>query len=214
MTTKTSKKQLGNVDTNPIEQQISQGVSVIKQAIKDEAQAEINTLWRQLLRPTKEMTKEDIKQPVNEGPVKTGDLSEGEELIFSKQEIQPAIDYVNEILHSQEKTTQKENQELRVKIEEITIELKKLSKSSKELELTFRDVDVETLPQAPGKYHLNFFEWILITIRNTRMRVEESASWIGVVSGKKAKKDYWALAKKHGTSYMLSGERVVAQQVG
>jgi hypothetical protein len=70
------------------------------------------------------------------------------------------------------------------------------------------------MPAKPGKYHLNFFEWMLVTIQNARMRIEDSAAWVGVVSGKKNKKDYWNLAKSHGTSFMLSGERVAATQVG
>ena len=113
-----------------------------------------------------------------------------------------------------EQRQKQENRELRTKIEEITIELKKLSKSSKELEVTIKDVNIDLLPEAPGKYHVNFFEWILLTIQIARVRVEESANWASTVTGKRAKKDYWSLSRKHGTSYQLSGERAVAQQVG
>jgi hypothetical protein len=34
------------------------------------------------------------------------------------------------------------------------------------------------------------------------------------LAGKKAKKGYWDSAKKHGTSFTLSSDRVVSQQVG
>jgi hypothetical protein len=34
------------------------------------------------------------------------------------------------------------------------------------------------------------------------------------MAGKKAKKGYWDSAKKHGTSFTLSSDRVVSQQVG
>lgn len=148
----------------------------------------------------------------------SGELNEGEEIIFIKKETvsnkEPGIDYVNEIIHAETRITRTNEAHLEAKIEEITIELKKLANSSKVLQTEFKDITVASLPAKPGKYHLNFFEWMLVTIQNARMRIEDSAAWVGVVSGKKNKKDYWNLAKSHGTSFMLSGERVAATQVG
>lgn len=147
-----------------------------------------------------------------------GELQEGEEVSFLRQEvkldIEPGIDYRREVVHAQEKIQGQENAELRAKLEQITIELKQLSKSSKQIEATFQSVSVENLPVNPGKYHLNFFEWVLATIQTARIRIEDSAAWVGVISNKKSKKDYWSLAKSKGTSFSLSSERVVAQQVG
>ncbi|MEK7159890.1 MAG: DUF5660 family protein [Patescibacteria group bacterium] len=154
----------------------------------------------------------------NAGEKASGDLNEGEEVIFPKKEkkvdVEPGIDYFREIIHAETKISQRNEAHLETKIQEIVVELKKLSESSKELQLEFKDITVATLPVKPGKYHLNFFEWMLITIQNARMRVEDSAAWIGVISGKKGKKDYWTLVKSHGTSFMLSGERVTATQTG
>jgi hypothetical protein len=55
---------------------------------------------------------------------------------------------------------------------------------------------------------------MLATIKSARMRIEESQAFVGVLSNKASKKDYWSLAKSQGTSFSLSGERVVATQVG
>jgi len=82
------------------------------------------------------------------------------------------------------------------------------------LEVEFKAVVVEQRPVAIGKYHVNFFEWMLSVVRAARIKVEESGSWLSAMSGKKAKKDYWGMSKKHGTSFSLSGERVVSQQTG
>ncbi len=154
-----------------------------------------------------------------------GELQEGEEISFAKAkqqqkekraEIEPGIDYRREVIHAETVHAQHENRELRGQLEQIRVELKKIVETSQELEATFKEVVKETVQQTvkPGKYHVNFFEWMLSTIQNARVRIESSASWVSAISGKKSKKDYWSLSKSQGTSFSLSGERVVAQQTG
>jgi len=153
----------------------------------------------------------------------SGDLQEGQEVSFSKEagneravNKEPGIDYTGEIIHAETRRMQTENREISQRLEEIRGELTKLRQASKELESAFKDVTRETLTHAvkPGKYHLNFFEWVLSTIQNARVRIESSASWASALGGKKGKKDFWSLAQSHGTSYSMSSERAVAQQVG
>src|SRR3989344_5698474 len=66
----------------------------------------------------------------------------------------------------------------------------------------------------PGKYHVSFFEWVLLLVRQARMKVEDSSAWLGAFKSKKAKKQYWSMFKKHGTTFGLSNERVVSTQTG
>jgi len=222
MANKTTKTQLRNFDKNFIEagRDITNGV--VDSVKKDLLQQGVNTAWKRFLGDFSDMNSKDTQNGVKEGPVASGDLREGEELdLVIKTEwakVEPALNYMdsyrNDVLHFEERGTREENRELKAKIEEIKTELIKLSESSSELEVEFKDIAIQTLPQNPGKYHLNFFEWVLVTIRNARMRIEDSAAWVSVVSGKKNKKNYWNLAKQHGTSFSLSGERVVAQQTG
>jgi len=181
----------------------------------------VSMAWKQLLGETRELTNSDTGQPSREGPVnpkQMWELKEGEEVVFSKKEkkadIAPAINYVAEILHSERIISNENNRQLNTKIEELRIEIAKLAKSSKQLEMVVKDVSIDRIGPNPGKYHLNFLEWVLATIQIARIRVEESANWLSTVSVKSRKRDYWSLSKKHGTSYMLSGERVVAQQTG
>ena len=99
----------------------------------------------------------------------------------------------------------------------IIIELKRLAASSQELEIEFKDVVMTQNVVKPGKYHQGFFEWVLIVIRNARVRVEDAGAWLSVMHGKKGKKqqqNYWQMFKKHGTTFGLSNERVVATQTG
>lgn len=156
-----------------------------------------------------------------------GDLVEGREVTLSrlaqKQKvseekfpalnIEPGIDYRREIIHGERKILQRQTQEIAAKIQEIIIELKRLTTSSKELQVQFKEVSVAQVPN-PGKYHQTFFEWMLIVIKQARMKVEDSGAWLAAAKSKNAKKQYWSMFKKHGTSFGLSNERVVATQTG
>lgn len=119
-----------------------------------------------------------------------------------------------EIVHHREKVSSQEKHEMRRNIEEIKTELAKLVSSSEMLKLQFAEIGVEQTIQNVGTYHLNLFEWMLAVIRSARQKVEDSNAWLGTVKGKGAKKDYWGMFKKHGTTFGLSGERSVATSVG
>jgi hypothetical protein len=215
MATKSVRKLLG-FDKNTIEAVRDSGISVAKTASKtliQEAQADTARAWKQLLGVT-----ENADKRVKNADGQMHDLKEGEEVSFSKKEkktnAEPAINYFAEIIHSEKRISGQENRQLNEKIEMLRIEISKLARSSKELEVMVKDVSIERVGPNPGKYHLNFFEWVLATIQIARIRVEESANWLSTVSSKSRRRDYWNMSKKHGTSYMLSGERVVAQQTG
>src|SRR3989338_3918607 len=97
---------------------------------------------------------------------------------------------------------------------ETEAEIKKLADSSTELQMQFKEVAVEQYATKPGKYHKNFFSWLLSIIRNARMKVEDSGAWLAAMHSKKKSREYGAMAKKHGTSFTLNNERTVATQVG
>ena len=124
-----------------------------------------------------------------------------------------AIDYHREIAKSRERASKGETREMRQNIEQIKVELAKLVESSQVLKLEFAEVAVEQTVNV-GQYQLNFMEWMLAVIRSARQKVEDSNAWLGTVKGKGAKKGYWGMFKKHGTTFGLSGERAVATQVG
>jgi hypothetical protein len=221
MAVKTKKTQLSDFEAT------SEGTSLEKAArdiakgvtnsVKNELfEKSISTAWKRLLGDTSDMA-DFAEQHAGNVAQMSGDLSEGEEINLSKTEwarVEPGINYKSEILHAETRILRQENRTLEAKVEQIIMELKKLSKSSKQLEVTFKDVAVETLPASPGKYHLSFFEWVLTTIQEARVKIESSTAWLNAVGHKKNKKDYWSLSKKHGTSFQLSGERSVAQSTG
>jgi hypothetical protein len=97
------------------------------------------------------------------------------------------------------------------KIEEIMAELQRLVKSSTIISNEYARVAVEQKPVAAGKYHLNFFDFMLSVIKTARMKVEDSGAWMAVA---KKKSGYLQKAKSMGTKFTLSHERTVATQTG
>ncbi len=88
-------------------------------------------------------------------------------------------------------------------------------KPSQELEITYKDMAIEQRIVKPGKYHLNFFQFVLSMVRSARMKIEESSAWLSVAKGKNGKKqNYWQMFKKHGTTFGMSSERAIATQAG
>lgn len=223
MATKTSAlKNKLLIDANPVESLRDVGAGVTKSVVNDLGKAGMTDFWDQLFGETvshKKRTK--------------GDLSEGQELDltslssykgqkeYSKQaekparlDIEPGIDYRREILHGEKRIAHEDAQEIKIKIQEIIIELKKLVGASQELQVTFKEAVVEQRIENPGVYHKNFFDWLLGAIRQARLKVEDSGAWLNALKSKKKGKQYWSMFKKHGTTFGLSGERTVATQTG
>jgi hypothetical protein len=137
-----------------------------------------------------------------------------EEMEEKPKTIEAGIDYTRDIIHVSEKAIKCEDRELEMQLREIMAEIKKLADSSKELQMQFKEVAVEQYVVTPGKYHKNFFSWLLSVIRSARMKVEDSGAWLQAMHSKKKSREYGAMAKKQGTSFTLNNERTVATQVG
>jgi len=204
------------IDRNPIESFKGIGQAVLDSTVKDLGKDAVADLWAQLLGGEKNSPKDEF----------SGDLSEGEEIDFkalSKKktteksnfnDIEPAIDYKREILHREVQVMHENTQVLKVKIEEILAELKKITATSAEIAIEFKEITVEQRIEKPGDYHLNFFQWMLSVVKSARMKIEDSGAWLSVMKSKRSKRNYWAMFEKHGTTFGLSNERVVATQTG
>lgn len=197
------------VDPNPVEAFRSIGNGTMQSLATDLVSEGVSDIWKQFLGGG---TEKDKKQKT------AGDLQEGQDLDLTKHENREAgIDYKREILYGSEKIASQEYQALSQQIESIVMELKRLTASSQALQIEFKDVVVTQNIIKPGKYHQNFFTWVLIVIQNARMRVEDAGAWLTAMKGKKGKKqqqNYWKMFQKHGTTFGLSNERVVATQTG
>jgi hypothetical protein len=99
------------------------------------------------------------------------------------------------------------------KLEAVRAELKALSRSIKQFSVEV-DKAIQDEPVEPGIYHVNFYQRLRSLLMLLREQIDDSRSWLMVSAGRKKKKQYWGLYKKHGTKFGLSSERTMATQTG
>lgn len=148
------------------------------------------------------------------GPRKK-DLKPGEEVIIPQtQEL--AAKPIIEVRKPEAVLFTAQEANLSREIEAVRQELKKTVDELKELNTAVVEVE-KAVAQAPvkaGKYHLSFFARLRAIIKLFRQQVSESRVWLEASFAKKKKRGYWSMFKKHGTTFGMSSERVIATQAG
>lgn len=197
------------ISENPLEALAAIGGDVVKSIKQDVGKDSVYDAWDQFLGVP------GAQRSENGGEMAAGQEIDLETLKGKVVEVtEDARDYVREVVHAGEKRVGQDSREIQVKIQEILIEIKQLVNSSTELKEKVEILTVEQIAEAPGTYHLNFFEQILEWLRDARMNVEDSLAWFHALRSKKAARQYGVLAKKHGASFMLSHERAAVTQTG
>lgn len=108
---------------------------------------------------------------------------------------------------------EKEQQQIKQILTNLAVEVKSIQAQAAALSGDMAKVTVEQIPD-PGKYHLNFFEWVLTMLRDIKKDIVKSRTWLSAFNTKKKKKGYWAMFKKHGTGFAMSDERALATAAG
>lgn len=100
------------------------------------------------------------------------------------------------------------DQELEKAIKQLRTEIKKLLKSTKNLDVQVEKVALEPETQA-NPYQRNFLERVRQFIKNFRKNIDQASLWMEAFQTKKKKKNYFwkqTRSKKGGTQFMFSGE--------
>lgn len=142
---------------------------------------------------------------------KSGELHQNEPITITKEKQPTRIAFRPEV--RREPVIPVEEAGLKQQIEAVRMELKMLAASVKnynqEVSRAINDV-----PTDPGVYHLNFLQRLRSVLIILRQQIEDSRSWLALWSGRKQKKRFWGLYKKHGTQFGLSSERTSSTQAG
>lgn len=205
-----------------VEAKVTDTPATIKGSFKDLGNDMIKGLWDELLTGSAKSVPEQLFNPKSQASHsdRAGEIPKNQEVSLRKEQSEKALtagfhrEYFNEIKYAETRKIRDEQRFIEKRIEEILVELKKLTKSSKELQILFKEVTTEEVPVQAGNYHINFFEWVLSVVKNARIKVEEGANWLQLFSSKKKQKQYWNMFKKHGTTFGLSQERTMATQTG
>ena len=121
------------------------------------------------------------------------------------------------VLQQQEKVLFDQKQkELEKAVVELQEEIKKLTKSTDNLEKDIQNVPLENIPEA-SEYQVNFLIRIKNFIANFRKNINEATVWLESFNSKKKKRNYfWNMArdkKRGGDQYMMSNEHSAARSV-
>lgn len=172
-------------------------------------------MWEQILNVTPREGDMHPGQEVDLRGVNADSSQNVTENKAKKLPVEAGNNYHREILHYAEKSNNRETSVIQNQVQQIVIELQRLVDSSSDIiKAEFGDITMTQAPAEVGNYHVNFFEWMLNVIQNARMKVEDSGAWLATMQGKKGKRNYWSMFKKHGTSFAMSNERQVATQSG
>lgn len=141
---------------------------------------------------------------------KSGELHQNEPLNIGKERQAP-ISFRPEM--RQAPIIRIEEAGLKQQIEAIRMELKMLAASVKNYNTEVNQA-INEIPVDPGVYHLNFLDRLRSVLKILRQQIDDSRSWLALWSGRKQKKQFWGLYKKHGTKFGLSSERSSSTQAG
>ncbi len=106
------------------------------------------------------------------------------------------------------------NKEVSQKLENIRLQLKSLIKQVGKLDKNLEKA-VEKPIIDPGIYHETFFDHIQHTIQLLNKSVNSANTWLEIFNQRSSKKGYYStMAKRGGSAYTQSNERVIATSVG
>ncbi len=188
---------------NPFESLKDVGTGVVE-TVKESSAEAVKDMWAQIMGVDR-FAKSTAK----------GDLTAGKEVNLkdiAKKKEQPQrseapMNYLREIAEAGKTGLQQESAEIRQQVQSIMYELQRLSHASKAIENQVASA-IGTGMVTPSKYHVNFFEWMLVVVSDARKRVENAGAWLTTV---KKKKGIFQSMKKNMSQYM-SGERSVSNQ--
>lgn len=206
-----SKKKPNFISDNPVEQLTELGKAVASD-VAEVPKGILDTAFEQMgLKQRKQPLSGEINLAT--GIHKTNqEINKKEARLDRKlQQLQSVHRQEKEVFNLKQKAVQEQIQRL---MQELAVEVKRLETQTAELTADVKKVTVETIPANAGMYHINFFDWVITTLRDLRKRVNESRLWLQMWAKKKEQKGYWAMFKKHGTSFAMSDERAIASANG
>jgi hypothetical protein len=109
--------------------------------------------------------------------------------------------------------TEQKMQELRVQLQAISNEINKLAMSTSAL-ATQTEIAMVEVPVNPGVYHIIFFEKVLEFLQSFRKKIDQATVWLQSSNKRAEKKNYWAMYKKKGSSFLLSPDHYLSRSAG
>jgi hypothetical protein len=175
-----------------------------------------------LLKNTSEDFLRELLGFSNGNAKRSGDISPGQtmemsEILSGKEEenrvLRNQISFERKLSADELRISQEKGQDLRVQLLALMQEVKNVAASTGNLaEAT--QVAMVTAPVEPGIYHITFFEKVLDFLQSFRKKIDLAATWLMTSNKRAEKKNYWAMYKKKGSSFLLSPDHYLQRSAG
>lgn len=194
----------------------------VLESLKDIGSGVTSSLNTDLLGGISKDLLEQILNRKNPNKKASGDIHAGESLEFSdllsgKHEenlkLKNQIAFERRLATEEKEVSEKRTNELKVQLQALMQEVQYLAKTTQSLGEEV-EVAVMQAPAQPGIYHLIFFEKIIEFIRNFRKNIDSASTWLQSSNKRAEKKNFWAMYKKKGSSFLLSGESYSQRSAG
>ena len=206
--TQKSKPQKTQTGANVLETVKDIGRSTVNSVQKDLLGASSEDFFRQLL---------GTKAEPKHGEIRPGESFEMDSVLAGRQEEitkqRRKSELEKSLLREEKERVEKKSAELRLQLHAITREIIELAKTTQGLA---EEVEVASMqaPASPGVYHVVFFEKLLEFVRSFRMKIQNSRIWLNASNKRAEKKNYWAMYKKKGSSFLLAPDHYLQRSAG
>lgn len=155
-------------------------------------------------------------------PKRSGELSVGQSLKMNEilsgkdaenKKLRAQISLERQLSNDQQKISEKHTGELRVQLQALMSEVAKVSASTGHLAEQTEIAMIQT-PAEPGVYHILFFQKVLEFLQSFRKKIDEASTWLQSSNKRAEKKNYWAMYKKKGSSFLLSPDHYLQRSAG
>lgn len=152
----------------------------------------------------------------------SGELAPGEALQVSEvfsgrreetQKLQAQIALERNLAAEEIRRVEEKSNKLKLQLHALIKEVYELAKTTQNLG---EEVEVATMqaPANPGVYHLIFFEKLLEFVKSFRKKIESAEVWLSASNKRAEKKNYWAMYKKKGSSFLLAPDHYLQRSAG
>ena len=197
------------VDPKKKQQQALRRQNVLE-SLKDIGTGATDELFKQLLGTV-------APQEKRSGDITPGETLSMSEIISGKAEenkkLRAQISLERNLAADEKRISEERIGKLRVQLQALMAEVAKLAVTTQDLakEAT---VAAMQIPANPGIYHISFFENLLSFMQSFRKKIEEASVWLGATNKRAEKKNYWAMYKKKGSSFLLAPDHYLQRSAG
>lgn len=204
-------KQLKQIRTKNVVEQINEIGSGVADTVKNELKATSDEFFKQLLGQQRELQQKRSGELPKGQSVQMNEMSNGQ--VEKNKKLQEQIFFERRMFNEERQSTGEKLNDLRLRLQAIQSEAAKMVATTASLS---QEIKVAVMQGATSvsEYQINFFEDIIKTMTAFRKKIDSAVVWLHGQNKRAEKKNFWSQYKKKGSSFLLSGETYSQRSAG